>query len=71
MHKRPMETANFSVLKSADIPSLLIELGFMSSPGELEKLQDPVWRVAAAEGIVTGVLAWEEEDRAQEELRRQ
>lgn len=71
LHKRPREHAGFSVLKSPDIPSLLIELGFMSSPGELEKLQDPDWRRTAAEAIVAALSAWAEEDRARAALRRQ
>ncbi|MFD0980838.1 N-acetylmuramoyl-L-alanine amidase [Tropicimonas aquimaris] len=71
LHKRPREQAGFSVLKSPDIPSALIELGFMSSPGELEKLQDPAWRRSAVEAIVAGLTAWAEDDRARAALRRQ
>ncbi|WP_068116684.1 N-acetylmuramoyl-L-alanine amidase [Tropicimonas marinistellae] len=71
LHKRPRDFAGFSVLKAPDIPSVLIELGFMSSPGELEKLQDGAWRAKAASAIVSAVSAWAEEDRARAGLRRQ
>ncbi|SFB81659.1 N-acetylmuramoyl-L-alanine amidase [Tropicimonas isoalkanivorans] len=70
LHKRPLESANFSVLKAPDMPSVLIELGFMSSPGELEKLMDPVWRVAAADAIASSLADWADEDRARAALAR-
>jgi len=43
LHKRPRLQAGFSVLKAPDIPSVLIELGFMSSEVDLRRLTDPVW----------------------------
>ncbi|RYH06960.1 N-acetylmuramoyl-L-alanine amidase [Tropicimonas sp. IMCC6043] len=70
LHKRPHEQAAFSVLKAPDIPSVLIELGFMSSPQELEKLQDPEWRGRAQAAIVDALGRWDAEDRAREKLRR-
>ncbi|MEM9584025.1 MAG: N-acetylmuramoyl-L-alanine amidase [Pseudomonadota bacterium] len=64
LHKRPRLRAGFSVLKAPDIPSVLIELGFMSSASDLDNLMDPVWRAQAAEGIVDAVNAWSVEDAA-------
>ncbi len=70
MHRRPRQAAGFSVLKAPDIPSLLIELGFMSSPQDLAKLQDADWRARMAEGIVAGLQAWAADDAALAPLRR-
>lgn len=61
-HKTPRLQASFSVLKAADIPSALIELGFLSSAKDREKLQDPEWRRAAAEGVRDALLYWAIED---------
>lgn len=58
LHKRPLMEAGFSVLKAPDIPSVLIELGFMSSEVDLKNLSDPVWRSLAAEGIANAIEAW-------------
>ncbi|MCH2164134.1 MAG: N-acetylmuramoyl-L-alanine amidase [Marinovum sp.] len=70
MHKRPLQSAGFSVLKSADIPSILVEAGFLSTGAELERLNDPVWRGVLVEGIRDGLMAWSLADRAVAPLRR-
>lgn len=69
-HKDPLREAAFSVLKSADIPSILIELGFLSSQNDLRRLQDPAWRAGMAAGIRDGLAAWGIEDKALSRLRR-
>lgn len=71
LHKRPREWAAFSVLRSPDIPSALIELGFMSDAGELAKLQDPAWRARAVAAIVGALERWAEADSQTAPLRRQ
>lgn len=71
VHKRPLRQAGFSVLKSADIPSILIELGFLSTDQDLQNLQDPIWRAGMAAGIRDGIEAWAIEDEALSRLRRQ
>lgn len=58
MHPRPVQRAAFSVLKSPDIPSVLIELGFLSSYHDLLRLTDPEWRAAMAGAIRDGLRAW-------------
>lgn len=70
VHKHPQRQASFSVLKSADIPSVLIELGFLSTQQDLENLQDPAWRAGMAAGIRDGIDAWGIEDSALSRLRR-
>jgi N-acetylmuramoyl-L-alanine amidase len=68
MHRHPHQQASFSVLKSADIPSVLIELGFLSSQADLARLQDSVWRKAMAEALRDGVLTWAQADLARRRL---
>ena len=64
MHRKARQTAGFSVLKSPDIPSVLVELGFMSSPQDLANLQDPAWRARMADALSSGVLGWAARERA-------
>ncbi|OCX66081.1 N-acetylmuramoyl-L-alanine amidase [Thioclava sp. SK-1] len=71
MHKHPVQGANFSVLRSPDIPSLLIELGFMSSKADRDRLLDADWRKQMAQAIVAGVQAWAQGDAAEARLLRQ
>ena len=58
LHKRPRLSAGFSVLKAPDIPSALIELGFLSSPRDLARITDPDWRKGAAEAIRDALRTW-------------
>lgn len=44
MHKRPLKSAGFKVLKAPDVPSVLIELGYVSNKGDLEHLTSEEWR---------------------------
>lgn len=71
VHKRPRRHAGFSVLKAADIPSVLIELGFLSTAADLKNLRDPAWRAGMAAGIRDGLQQWAVEDAALARLRRQ
>jgi len=64
MHRRPQQTGGFSVLKSPDIPSVLLELGFMSSERDFNRLSDPKWRARMAEAIRAAILQWAEEEAA-------
>lgn len=52
MSTKPHREARFVVLRSPDVPSVLVELGYLSSKRDLEKLQDPDWRAG-----VTGSMA--------------
>ena len=64
VNRVPLRSGGFSVLKAADIPSVLIEIGFMSSPRDLKNLRDPAWRARMAEGIRNGLEAWRKNDAA-------
>jgi N-acetylmuramoyl-L-alanine amidase len=58
LNKHPYRQGGFSVLKAADIPSVLIEIGFMSSERDLANITNPEWRQALANGIRDGLQAW-------------
>ncbi len=64
MHSHPLQQASFSVLKSPDIPSVLLELGFLSSSRDLARLNDPDWRAKMAAALRDGLRAWAKEDAA-------
>ncbi|MBG0841954.1 N-acetylmuramoyl-L-alanine amidase [Pseudomonas toyotomiensis] len=55
LHKRRVEQAGFMVLKSPDIPSILVETGFISNPNEAKKLHSASHQQALARSITTGV----------------
>lgn len=71
LNNKPYRQAGFSVLKAADIPSVLIEVGFMSSERDLTNLKDPEWRARVADGIRDGLQAWVIADKAARDLVRQ
>lgn len=50
--------AGFRVLRAPDIPSVLIELGFMSDKTDLENMQDPEWQRAMAEALRDSLNTW-------------
>jgi len=70
VNSHPIRRADFSVLKAADIPSVLIEVGFLSSPRDLKNLTNPEWRLGIAQGIARGIQAWVIADMARTGLRR-
>ena len=44
LHNRTVEQAGFVVLKSPDVPSILVETGFISNPEEAAALNSPAYR---------------------------
>jgi len=58
LHKRQVEQAAFAVLKSPDLPSILVETGFISNPDEARKLASASYRRTMAEAIHRGVVRW-------------
>ncbi|MDZ7753558.1 MAG: N-acetylmuramoyl-L-alanine amidase [Gammaproteobacteria bacterium] len=55
LHKTSVQQAGFVVLKSPDIPSLLVETGFISNPTEEERLMQHRHRSAIARALVDGL----------------
>lgn len=51
MHRIPLRSAGFRVLTAPDVPSVLIELGYMSSQKDIELLKSDSWRAAAAASV--------------------
>ncbi|MEL7214867.1 MAG: N-acetylmuramoyl-L-alanine amidase [Pseudomonadota bacterium] len=62
IRSRPHRSAGFVVLKAPDIPSVLVELGFLSHPQDRENMQSARWRAEAIEGLMRGLNAFVEED---------
>lgn len=54
-HKPQVERANFVVLRSPDVPSMLVETAFITNPAEERKLNDPRHRTELARAILDGV----------------
>jgi len=55
LHKHKVEQAGFAVLKSPDVPSLLIETGFLSNPKEARKLKSSSYQKQMARSIFKGI----------------
>lgn len=54
-HKPQVERANFWVLRSPDVPSMLVETGFITNAEDERKLNDPNFRRRVAEVVARGV----------------
>ena len=81
LHKKQVEQASFAVLNSPDIPSLLVETGYISNPTEARRLATEQHQHRMAYAIFSGVrdylsdnppegtwLAWKKSDMAVEAL---
>jgi N-acetylmuramoyl-L-alanine amidase len=55
MHKEPLKSAGFRVLRAPDVPSVLVELGYVSNRGDLKSLTSQAWRGRAAAAISQAV----------------
>lgn len=58
LHRTHVEQAPFMVLKSPDIPSILVETGFLSNPKEEQKLIHHQYQRQLAESIKDGIVAY-------------
>ena len=55
LHKKRVEQAAFIVLKSPDVPSILVETGFISNPDEARRLSQAEHQNNVARAIATGI----------------
>ena len=71
IRSRPRLSAGFSVLKAPDIPSVLIEFGFMSNRADLANLATEGWRAKVIAGLISALDGWSLRDAAESKLLRQ
>ncbi len=64
LHKAAVEQAGFAVLKSPDIPSILVETAFITNPAEERKLSDPAHQEQLARAVLTGIKRYLSENPA-------
>lgn len=55
LHKHPLKSAGFIVLKAPDVPSVLLELGYVSSRQDLKLMTSDAWRGRATDSIVEAI----------------
>lgn len=70
LHAQPQGEAGFTVLRAADIPSVLLEIGFMSDDRDLANILDADWRGGMQAALVAAILAWADADAARMALSR-
>jgi len=58
MHKRPLKSAGFRVLKAHDVPSVLVELGYVSNKADLQHLVSESWRSRTVGSVAQAVDAF-------------
>jgi N-acetylmuramoyl-L-alanine amidase len=58
MHKRPLKFAGFKVLKAPDVPSVLVELGYVSNKDDLEHLVSENWRSRTVGSVAHAIDAF-------------
>jgi N-acetylmuramoyl-L-alanine amidase len=55
LHKQPVKSAGFKVLKAPDVPSVLVELGYMSTKDDLKLLTSTAWQAKTAVALAQAV----------------
>lgn len=55
MHKHPLKSAGFRVLKAPDVPSVLVELGYVSNKDDLEHLVSENWRTRTVGSVAHAI----------------
>lgn len=68
VHKSRVERANFVVLRSPEIPSMLVETAFISNPEEARLLASPAYQEKLAQGIANGIARYFEQHLPQHML---
>ena len=58
MHKHPLKSAGFRVLKAPDVPSVLVELGYVSNKGDRDHLVSEAWRNRTAGAMSQAIDAF-------------
>jgi len=55
LHKTPLKSAGFRVLRAPDVPSVLVELGYVSNRQDLQSLLSDHWRNRTADSIAQAI----------------
>ena len=55
LHKHPMKSAGFKVLNAPDVPSVLVELGYMSTKDDLKQLTSAAWQAKTAGALAQAI----------------
>jgi len=55
LHKQPLKSAGFRVLRAPDVPSVLVELGYVSNRDDLRSLLSETWRDHTADSIAKAI----------------
>jgi N-acetylmuramoyl-L-alanine amidase len=55
LNERPLKSAGFRVLTAPDVPSVLVELGFVTNPQDLKLITSDAWRARVADSMVQAV----------------
>ena len=71
LSSQPLRYAAFSVLKSPDIPSILIEAGVMSTSSHLQNLTTKKWRREFADSLTEAISRWYVRDKENKVLLRE
>jgi N-acetylmuramoyl-L-alanine amidase len=71
LHKPHVEQAGFAVLKAPDIPSILVETGFISNPEEEAKLRDVQYQNELIDAVAKGIQRYFSKNPAVSRLRRE
>ncbi|QIB32476.1 N-acetylmuramoyl-L-alanine amidase [Ancylobacter pratisalsi] len=58
MHKSPLKSAGFKVLKAPDVPSVLFELGYLSSAKDLELMTSASWQSNVTDAMLVAIDAY-------------
>ena len=58
MHKHPLKSAGFRVLKAPDVPSVLVELGYVSNKADLHQMLSDDWRSRTVSAVAKAVEAF-------------
>ena len=58
LHKNPLKSAGFKVLRAPDVPSVLVELGYVSNKDDLRSLLSDTWRDRTATSVAQAIDAY-------------
>ena len=70
LNSRPLRQAPLAVLNAADFPSVLIEVGFLSDPGDRARLASETGRAPIVAGITSALARWKAAERDMAPLLR-